>query len=284
MDNSVDMEVKILSTMVCLFPYISNYVIQAGNIVDYSPSANVPSIAAGTTQEQEIIVSLTMVLSPAFSRDDKLIDQLSRRISAAVASTDYPNPSRTVVDSIIKSANWRVQNNSPLVCGAIGWLVSMGADRKLVLVEDNNLVRLTIDEMKEHYKLSPWATRILEQSRLVYEYFQAQTLSFAASIVGMVEEMVQGLQPVWNAELAIVQHHANIIKSNPFIGCVRSIPDNQRVSKFARLAYIGIKWHDKNLASVQDKEEFKAYNIKGVSDHINPQRDISICDAIDGLR
>lgn len=136
---------------------------------------------------------------------------------------------------------------------------------------------MSLDELEDFCPMEPWSKALLEQLRLVYSNSHGKTLGFAMAIQELTERLCSSMKPPWSTENARIKDLAKDLLSCPYAGLVESLPEVRQVKSWPRMAYMGLKYREKNLAGTEKAEAFTKYKIEDVANHIDDQADKDLC-------
>lgn len=278
-DSTITIPEKIVSGYLMAFPQVVKWVLSECDVHPYNPPAGVGAAQTPPTPVQQMCALGIMVLTPAYSRDQRLAQQLFRRINAAASGGGFPAVSQADVQSLVDSASWVASSSSrlgPELAGRTCALTNTYVYDPDVFVED----LAGVDEVSQHFHLEKWSKQLLVQARLVFHNYQAVSLHFGFSIAEIGADVLTSLGGKWKAELDLMDSLSEKMVKSMFLGCRGQVPESHQVKMMPRLIYIGAYYYQINLTSEEEKAEFAYFNIDGIMKHITPSKDINMCQAI----
>jgi len=285
--QEVNQEEGLLACMYHLFPYMRNWLKAKTVAVDYAIACRKkgvlnPPLYQGNRVAADFhyrVRTCIYLLGPAFSRDSKIGPQIQRRGKAAAQALGLNFPAAEEVANEITATGWAVADRTGLMDDALGAMLARGDDMTInhdISFEDLKPIQDLIDSDQA----SAWGAGLLTQARMVYESAHAKTLSMAMAAEPLVRRLVQTMHAPWNEEDRRIQNLIREIQGKPFTGLRGNLADSRQISRWPRMALIGLLHHRRTLETAEKQAEFDQYNTEGIEEKISPAQDKMTCRTI----
>lgn len=238
-----------------------------------------PNDGAQVADDIVLCQCIVGVLTPAFPLAVKRATQLNARMTALCASLNHTPPTLATLTGVLNSAAFGEIDMSgdllPMILNAFV-LDKQGYVNPEVTKAD----LMPIDTFCQRFELGPLMRALTIQGRMVFEQFHATTASFGVAVLELVEPYCQALGGKFEEQYKFLNSNKQLILDCPYLGMQSTVPEESKVDNAARIDYIGLRYHGRCLTNPEDIDQWKKYNIMGVSNHIDPASDVATCDAI----
>ncbi|APL97663.1 hypothetical protein [Pteromalus puparum negative-strand RNA virus 1] len=284
-DQTISQESRVCTALVAMFPYILPELQTRVHVVHtYQGGAQVRPEAlfgGGAEQAVENARRLTLLaiylLAPAYTRQDKLHEQIARRTQAAAVQEQLEHYDASRTRTLLDSLQWKIGSMMPIVDDVLAMVICRTTrgttDPNAPLTE-----LISPGELNRNQEIGRVASSLLEQARLVYTNYHSTSIHFILPVFDPLVTAIGADHLTFREEITRFRGIRTVVSSAPFMGLCAQLPAQYHIKNCARLAYLGLLYHDRSLTTPEEKASFKEYKISGVREHIASQADRNIVE------
>ncbi|UVF62182.1 MAG: hypothetical protein [Bat faecal associated arto-like virus 2] len=286
-DTNHTQSTRIMTALAAMFPYIIPELGRKVALIGSYPAENVQTpvrgiggLGQGTPEDGRRLTLLAVyLLGPAYSRKEKLHEQIARRAQAACVADKVQHLTAERTKDLLETIHWEPANIDPIVDDVLGMVVCRTSTD--TTDPDSPIAGLRSPaELEGRDGISHVAAILLEQARLVYINYHSSSLHF---IVPIFDQLVQTVGEANQTFARDIQHFRSIrqvVETAPYMGLRSQIPDRYQIRNNAKLAYLGVVCHRESLTTEEEKASFKEYKISAIREHIPNLNEAASIDSL----
>ncbi|XP_059084807.1 uncharacterized protein LOC131881845 [Tigriopus californicus] len=266
----VPLATKVLSTYLTMFPktgHLFHHSVTQISFHSFSASYEIDIEAVRDLRCSERYHALTAIysLGPAFSRHDKLRDQLYDGYRTAKKTANIREMTKASFMAIYDKCENLVQFLTPAVLDYIGRILALNTNKNVDLhVTTPNL--LPHDQAADLWGCNKWSKALYKQIRLVYQRHGLTTIDLADRASTLIAASILEIEPELQEERDALYAAVALAKDKPYIGMQRKHIDVLNFTNFPFWAVVGAEYHGISLEE-KEAEEWKTFNTDWLIEH-----------------
>lgn len=223
-----------------------------------------------------VVGSFIWTIGANYTFAEQVQGQCLRRYRAGAASINEPEATASEFATVFQAVHFAPYNRSGRLDSLIGNTVAINKEHEWDSdVKEADL--LPLEALDERHNLMMWGRALYTQLRLVYTNTHEKTLSMAMALQPLVATLCESLGEPWATEAATVKDLKATLTNCPYAGLVQTLPESRQTKSWARIAYMGLKYQEKNLTDADKASNFSKYAIENVGSHISTDADKELC-------
>lgn len=193
---------------------------------------------------------------PAFSRKERLPEQLTRRIKAAAARQQLTVITVERVKSVIENSGWWNHEMSPIVDDAIGMMLiptGQGTYNPDAAIADI----IQLDAPQYTHNVHPVARDLLKQARMVYTNYHSTSIHFVLPLLEPFQSIDGSSFQMFSTEFTAFEAIRTVLERAPYMGARADLPEVYHIKCYARLVYSAFLYHNNCLPTKEERDLFK---------------------------
>uniref|UniRef100_A0AAR5P492 Uncharacterized protein n=1 Tax=Dendroctonus ponderosae TaxID=77166 RepID=A0AAR5P492_DENPD len=279
-DQSYSQSTRLCTALLAMFPYIREELSKRMEIVEdhHSPEEDQTTITfmgsghGALDPGKRLTLLAIYLLAPAYSRRERLHEQISRRAQAASIPNQMPFYDAAKTDDLINAIQWKVGSMIALVDDVLAMIICRTIDG--MTNPDAKIHELaSASDLVRSGAIQPLAGALLDQARLVYTNYHSTSIHFILPVFELVKESLGENYVTLQSEMTHFATIREVVANSPYMGLRSQLPDQYHIKNNAKLAYLGLLYHQGSLATEEEKASFKEYNVAGIREHISSSAD-----------